>query len=349
MSKLYGDLGISQDASAEEIRKAYRKLAMKHHPDKEGGDEEKFKELSHAYEVLSDDKQRALYDQLGDARYSEVANGGGGPAEHPSPQEMFQQMFTNFGGFGFGFPGGPGGPGGPVRRNDHQHNIGISMEQAFHGTQKTMKINVRKTCFSCMSPCHTCQGRGVITDMQRMGIFTTTTQRVCHVCQGGGKQTTKNTGCSTCRGAGFSQSDVVQDIKIPPGVSPKFHVRLHGLGEQAQNEGETPGDMIINIIVEDHASFTRTGNKGRDLVFKHNMTLVESIVGKEVIVPHFAGELRIATGTFGVIVPGKLYAVKGKGMPDGDLYLEFTLTYPNCILNDKNRALLKEAFRQAGM
>ena len=344
MSKLYGALGVSQDASADDIRKAYRKLAMKMHPDK-GGDEEKFKELSQAYEVLSDDKQRAMYDQLGDERYNEVANGGG-PSEHPSPHDMFQQMFTNFGGFGFGFPGGPGGPGGPVRRNDHQHNIAISMDQAFHGTQKTIKINVRKTCFSCQSACNTCQGRGVITDMQRMGIFTTTSQRVCHVCQGCGKQTKKNTGCSSCKGSGSTQSEIVHDLKIPPGVNPKFHIRLQGLGEQAQNDGDIPGDMIIHVIVEDHHLFTRTGHKGKDLVFKQAISLVDSIVGTEIVVPHFAGEIRVDTGTFGVIVPGKHYIVKEKGMPGGDLYLEFSVTYPNTTLKDNERTILKDAFQR---
>jgi DnaJ-class molecular chaperone len=355
MSKFYEALGVSQDASADEIRKSYRKLAMKMHPDK-GGDEEKFKELSHAYEVLSDDKKRAMYDQLGDANYNEaVKGGGGGPGGHGhAAPDIFQHMFHNFSPFGFhGMPGMPGMPGhggqpGPqnTRRNDHMHNISISMEQAFHGTSKTMKINVRKPCLSCVSVCNTCQGRGMIMDMQRMGIFTTTTQRPCHICHGSGKQSNKNTGCTTCKGAGFTQNESVQDVKIPAGVHSGFQIRLGGLGEQAQNEGETPGDMIIQVQVEDHPVFTRTGHGGRDLVCKQNITFIETIVGKEIVIPHFAGEVRIDSGSFGVIIPNKAYIVKGKGMPGGDLHIIFDIAYPKSTLKDQDRAFLREVLQR---
>jgi DnaJ homolog subfamily A member 2 len=357
MPKFYECLGVPQNASSEEIRKAYRKLAVKMHPDK-GGDEEKFKELSHAYEVLSDEKKRSIYDQVGDARYAEAVSGGGpggpgGPGGHPmNPHDMFAQMFANFGGFhGHGHGGFPGhAPPQPqqTRRGDNMHNISISMEQSYHGTTRSVKINLRKTCFACLSTCHTCQGRGVIMDMQRMGPFTTTTQRACHICHGRGKQTRPQQGskCAQCNGDGVIHNETVQEIKIPPGVLPGFQIRLHGFGEQAQAENEIPGDMIIQVHIEESTVFARgSGHGGRDLIFKHTMTFVESVLGKTITIPHFAGEFNYDTTTKGVIIPGKSYIIINKGLPGGgDLHVIFDVVYPQSIILDKDRNILREAF-----
>ena len=353
--KYYDVLGVPQNASKDELRKAYKKLAVQHHPDK-GGNEDKFKEVSQAYEVLSDDDKRRLYDQVGDAGFQEMngagpgGQGGGGMGGMygygMDPNDIFQQMFSNFGGFGFGpMQGGEGGRHSKtVKRSDHLHNISITMEQAFHGLTKNIKINLKKPCIDCMTTCNTCQGRRNITDMQRNGIFTTTMSRACHACSGSGQQSQPKPGCATCKGQGHSSSEHVHDLQIPAGVVSGFQVRLVGMGEQPQGASEVPGDVIIQIQVNEHPVFTRTGKHQRDLVFKQSITFAETMLGKKVQVPHFEEAFTIDTTTLGVIVPGKAYTVKGKGMPRGDLHVMFDVIYPDKPLTKEEILLLCEVF-----
>lgn len=358
--KLYDTLGVQQGASKEELKKAFKKLAIQHHPDK-GGDAEIFKTISHAYDTLSDDKKRNLYDQVGDERFDDVMSnggagaGGGGPGHGFSHDDIFQQMFHNFGGFpgfhGMGGRGGGGGGGGEVKRGDHMHMLGISLEQAFNGVTKNIKINLTKPCLSCVTVCNTCQGRGHVMDMQRIGPFTQTMTRQCHGCHGNGKQQKLDKGCGRCKGTGSIASEHIQDIKINPGASSGFQIRLPGLGEQIQSANETAGDMIIQVNVEQHPQFERTD---KHLVFRQKISLAESIVGKVFNIPHFAGSLSIDSSTFGIIVPGKKYVVAGKGMQyitssSGDLHIIFDVTYPSKVLSMDDRNNVKEMFVKHGL
>ena len=295
---------------------------------------------------------------MGDERFDDAlqnggGGGGGGGGGHPfsHDNDIFQQIFNNFGAFpGFHGRGGMGGHA-EVKRGDHMHMINIGLDQAFHGVTKNIKINLTKPCLSCSSTCNTCQGRGNIMDMQRTGPFMQTMMRQCHICKGNGKQQRLDPGCSGCKGIGSIPSEHIQDIKVNPGVSSGFQIRLPGLGEQIQAANEKPGDMIIQINVEQHPNFDRND---RHLVFKQKITLTESIVGKTFTIPHFTGPLTVDTATFGVIVPGKQYVVNGKGMQyvtssSGDLHIFFEVLYPAKVLSIDVRSKLKDVFLKCGL
>lgn len=339
--KLYDTLGASPSATKDELKKAYRKLAVQHHPDK-GGDAEKFKDISHAYEVLSDDQKRSVYDQVGDAGYQDAMSGGGGGMYHPDANEMFAQMFANFGGFGFNVGHQHGHH--QVQRSHHLHNITINLEQAFHGLTKNIKVNLKKPCMKCVAICNTCQGKGSITDMQRMGIFTSSSTRVCHVCSGSGMQVDTKPSCGQCKGVGHTNTEHVHDVKIHAGVTSGHQICLKGMGEQPHGPNEIAGDIVIQVLVEDHPVFTRTGKHMRNLVCKQKITFVESIIGKVFHIPTFGSETVVDTSALGIIAPHKTYIIKGKGMPGGDLHLTFDVAYPLRPLPQDERDLLREVF-----
>lgn len=349
--KLYEALGLQPNPSKDDIRKAYKKLAVQNHPDK-GGSEEKFKEIVHAYETLMDDQKRQMYDQLGDDGYEDFVKGrggmGGGGAGFPeSHMDIFAQMFGNFG--GFPFTHGMHQHNQQVQRANHVHTINITLEQAYTGLTKNVRINVRKPCLRCMTTCGTCQGRGHITDMQRIGIFTQTMTRPCHVCQGSGKQAQRNNDCGNCKGAGHTSNESIHDIKIPAGVTSGYNVKLQGLGEQPQAHGEIAGDMVVHINVEDHPLFKRTGDSGRDLLYTHKISFKESVIGSAIRIPHVHEAFIVDTTKLGILVPGKVYVIKGQGMQGGDLHLSFDIKYPDKLLNGEEQRLLNEAFDKCGL
>jgi len=224
--KLYEVLGIGKDASKEDIKRAYKTQAIKHHPDK-NGDPEKFKEISNAYQILSDDEKRAQYDRFGDAGLDQM-NGGSGGFETVDPRHIFEQFFG--GGMGGGHAGfhfdifqdmfGGGGPqrNSRIKRNDHMHTIRINLAEAYHGAQKNIRISLQKTCFKCKDTCNACQGKGMITDMRRMGFITQMMQRPCDVCRGAGMIIKGKEGCNECGGKGNYQTEEKVDIQIPRGV-----------------------------------------------------------------------------------------------------------------------------------
>jgi DnaJ family protein A protein 2 len=337
--KLYETLGVPRNSSKDDIRRAYKKLAVQNHPDK-GGDEAKFKEIANAYDTLMDDNKRALYDQHGDQGFEEAMMGGGG-GHHMDPQDIFAQMFGAFGGFGFHRPGG-----GVQKRNNHVHRICITLDQAYTGLSKNFKVNIRKPCIRCVMVCNSCQGRGSITEMQRHGIFTQTMMRPCYTCQGTGKQAKPQSSCDTCKGNGHTMLDSVHDIKIPAGVCTGYIIKLVGLGEQPQTESEEPGDMLVHIDVEEHAIFTRAGDNGKDLVVKQSISFKDTIVGAIITIPHFTEPLKIDTSKFGIIVPGKAYIIPEKGMVGGNLHIVFDVKYPQAKLSSDERKLIEETFKK---
>lgn len=359
--KLYDELGIQRNASIDEIKKAYRRAAMQHHPDK-GGSEEKFKEVTNAYEVLSDEGKRNQYDQLGDENFQQAANGGGGGGGGfpggMNAHDIFAQMFGGMGGFPGGMQFNFGQGGGPPgqqnrRRQDHLHGMHIHLNEAYNGIRKTIQVNLQKTCVSCKETCPACQGRGQITNMIRNGPFTQVMQQPCGACQMTGFISRGRDSCSECKGYGNYTDEKRVDIDIPPGVMTGKQIRMDGLGEQRQTNEETSGDLILEIKVNDHAYFTRDIN---DLKYTKKITFKESIIGTKFTIDHFAGPLEIDTREYGIIQPLKKYEVRNKGMPIdsnktrfGNLIIQFEILYPVKALDSAAIDVLQSALNSLNL
>ena len=355
--KLYEQLGISQSASLDEIKKAYRRAAREHHPDK-GGDDTKFKEITNAYEILTDPDKRNQYDQLGDENYQNMNNGGGGGFPGGmNPHDLFAQMFGGMGGFpgGMHFDMNFGNGGNHQRsrkRNDHNHGMHISLQEAYNGSHKNIQINLQKMCLSCKETCPACQGRGQITNMVRNGIFTQVITQPCNTCNGSGHILRGRDKCSECKGRGQYSEEKRIEIDIPAGVSTGHQIRINGMGEQKQNNDEISGDLILQIHINDHPHFIRDGN---NLKFIKELTFKESILGKKFIIDHFSGPLEINTLDFGIIEPAKKYELNGKGMPYdnkkryGNLIIQFSIIYPSNKLTQDEIKLLENVFNSINL
>ncbi len=339
--QLYEELGLQKGASADEIKKAYRKLALSTHPDR-GGDPEKFKKISNAYQILSDDQKRNVYDQVGDEHFNEQNVG----MQHPmggmgiDPETLFQNIFSQFD-FGANFSSAPPRP---KKRNDHLHHIRLSLADAYHGVHKTIRISLQKACLSssCSQTCFACQGRGSVTDMRRMGFMTQMMTRACDACGATGKIQKAKEGCTECRGKGKYQHDITYDLHIPPAVSTGHRIVCQGFGEQPQVAGEIPGDLIFEIVLHADPNFQRQGN---DLVFTTKMTFKESILGKQITIPHFGGQFEIHTADFGIVQPNKPYILRGKGMTaDSNMIVVCNIDYPSTPLSQEERTHLQTAF-----
>jgi DnaJ-class molecular chaperone len=358
--KLYDELGIAKNASIDEIKKAYRRAAMQHHPDK-GGDEKKFKAISNAYEVLSDEGKRNQYDQLGDENFQNAMNGGGGGGGFPggmNPHDIFAQMFAGMGmgggggvhfdmGGGGGFPGF-GGPPRQKRRQDHSHGIRISLQDAYQGVHKTIQINLQKACVSCRETCPACQGRGQITNMVRAGPFTQVIQQPCGACQSSGTIMRGRSSCSDCKGNGNYIEEKRIEIEISPGVANGKQIKIDGAGEQRQTNEEVSGDLVLHIQINEHPHFVRNGN---DLQYISKITFKESVIGKIVTIDHFSGPIEVNTTDFGIIQVAKKYEIPGKGMPIegskgrfGNLIIQFDILYPTKPIDSVSMGVLEAAF-----
>lgn len=305
---MYDVLGLDRGATPEDIKKAYRKLAREHHPDK-GGDPEKFKKVQEAYEILSDPQKRQNFDQFGTADPQQGGFPGGFP---PNMNDMFSQMFGGFG----------GGHRGPVKRSNFDHELRISMEEAYRGTVRNLRITLDKTCFSCKKKCPHCQGRGQV--QHQMGPISF--NQPCGACQGEGGMAQ---GCGACQG-GHKKELLNLELKIQPGVVDGAVVVGHGLGEQPRNPGENPGDIIFHIKINDHPEFMRQGN---DLIWSTRISFEDSVNGKKITIPHFDGSLTVDTADWGVIDPREDYVIPNKGFKvDGNvgrLRVAFNVIYPN--------------------
>jgi DnaJ-class molecular chaperone len=298
---LYDDLNVHQGASADEIKKAYHKLAMKHHPDK-GGNSELFKKISHSYDVLSDPQKRQMYDQTGSE------NGGGGPQHGGMPfdmGDMFMNMFGN--------------RGRHPKRNDFEHVIGVTLEDVYRGTKKNLRIEVKRTCFSCIGSCRPCNGAGV--HHVNMGFMNM--EQPCGHCDGIGSV---STGCPQCQFQKTTTEIKEVAVNIECGVQNDSMIIVNGLGEQARKPEDIPGNLILRIVVKKHAHFKR---EGRDLVYKQKITFIDSVNGTIISIPHFEGDLKVSTQDFGVLDPRERYKVDGKGLVGGDLYVIFDVQYPD--------------------
>lgn len=347
----YEILGVSRDASAEEIKKAYRKLAVKFHPDKNPGDkqaEDKFKELGEAYEALSDADKRAAYDRYGHAAFSGPGGGGGGfGGGHVDPMDLFSQVFGGAFGGGFEefFGGGRRQRSGKQRGSDLRYDLEITLEEAARGSEKELEIEHFGACGTCGSsgsrssggtrPCTTCGGRGVVA--RQAGIFIQ--QTTCPECRGAGE--TVADPCPACKGEGRVQKTSRIKIRIPAGVEDGTQLRSSGNGD-AGVRGGSAGDLYVFLHVKAHDVFEREGN---DLYCEVPMPFITAALGGELEVPTLDGKasIKIPAGTQG----GTRFRLRDRGVPalsggrKGDLHVSVQVEVPtklNSEQQDKLRA-----------
>lgn len=300
----YNVLGIDRNASQDDIKKAYRKLAVKHHPDK-GGDSEKFKEISAAYEILSDEQKRSNFDQFGNADGPQMGGGG-----MPDMNDIFKNFFGGM---------GHAQQRGPTRRQDRHHTIHISLEEAFRGVVKKLKINIEHPCYSCQQNCQACQGRGGI--LHQMGPFQM--QQPCQACNASG---VVSKGCPACDNKKVVQEEDIVPVIINKCIMDGETLCIPNKGEQPIKQGEMAGNLLIQIRIRHHPVFVREGNH---LVFTTKISFDESVNGTKVVIPHFAGDMNIDTAYFGIIDPRLRYEIVGKGMNESsNLYIVFDIQYP---------------------
>lgn len=327
--KYYDILGINKNADQNEIKKAYRTLAVKHHPDK-GGNEEEFKKIAEAYEVLSDEQKRNQYDQFGDDQWNKSA-----PRQDFNPYDIFSQFFRT--GFPFQFNQN-------VKGSDIHHNISITLEESYIGVRKEITLHKSRNCKACTDVCNKCEGTCTIQIMKQMGFMTQIMRGPCDKCRGTGKINV-NPDCKECNGKGkLEETDKVY-IDIPAGIRKGFCQTINGKGNYSDS-GET-GNLILTIDVENHPSIKLENN---DLIIEEELDLLESIVGKKLFVKVFINEFDIDTKSFGVINPQTKYSLGKFGMPNihnperGDIYIKFKIKYPTNKLSEEESNIIKDAF-----
>ena len=351
----YEVLGVDKSASQDDIKKAYRKLAVKYHPDRNPGDksaEEKFKEATEAYEVLSDDKKRPLYDQYGFAGVDGMDQGG---AQYSHAYQDFSDLFGGAGG-GFSdifdsiFGGGFGGSrnrsrGGPVTGASLRYDLHIGFKEAVYGTSTDIHFRHNETCEAChgsggaagssKKTCTTCNGTGQIR--QGNGFFTI--QQTCPKC--GGKGTTIDKPCPSCRGSGIQEKSKMMSLKIPAGTDNGKRIVIPGQGDVGENGGPA-GDLVVVIHVDAHTLFERSG---QDLYCAVPISMTQAALGCDIEIESLNGKkvlIKIPAGTSN----GKLLRVRGEGVPstsglkNGDLYVKIMVQIPQ-HLSSKQRDLLK--------
>jgi DnaJ-class molecular chaperone len=350
--KFYDILEVSRDASQDDIKKAYKKLAIQYHPDKNKGNadaEKKFQEISNAYSVLSNQDTRKRYDMTGDENYN---NEGGQHQEAPNMDELFQHLFGSrrgggghnpFNDFGFGF-----GDNHQPQCNNIIKTYNITLEDIYNGIVKTIKINVKKYCKKCFTTCNICNGTGVKQQIIQMGPMTQILQSNCPKCNGSKIINKHNKECSDCKGSGMFDVEHNAYLNMPKGFDSN-HTVFEGLGEQPQLSTHKPGNLIFEFKLTPHSHFTKNGN---DLFYKHTLTLTESIIGKLITIDYFGENIKINTDQFGIINPSKQYILKNRGLPilnttkKGNMIIEFIITYPKINQNEveKLTEILNKSF-----
>ena len=344
----YQVLGVDKSASADQIKSAYRKLAVRYHPDKNKGDkgaEDKFKEASEAYHVLSNSERKQNYDNFGHAAFENGGGGRGGFGNFDFSNH-FSDIFEDF--FGEGFGGGRRSRRSNNRGSDLRYDLSISLEEAFSGKKQDIKFSTSEKCDTCSGSgskpghqagaCSMCGGHGQVRSSQ--GFFTV--QQTCPQCAGAGEEITHP--CSSCNGQGKKQTSKRLSVTIPKGVDDGTRIRLSGKGD-AGSRGGSSGDLYLFINVNSHDLFKRSDE---NLFFECPISIADAALGTSIEIPTIDGgkaKIKIPAGT----QSGKQFRLRGKGMPYmrgsdfGDLYVQVNTEVP-ISLNKEQKELL-EKFR----
>ena len=369
----YEALGVSRDASEDEIKKAYRKKAAEYHPDvsDDPNAEEKFKKIEKAKEVLSDDEKRQAYDQMGHDRFEQAEKRGGFDGQGPGGAGGFGGGgMGGMGGMGGGggfedifeqfFGGGRGGRGGGQRRNQPRQGrnlrtaMEITLEDAYNGVEKEFTITRPEKCSECdgagypsdaeVTTCPECDGTGQVTRVQQTPFGRVQQQSTCPRCGGEGETADKT--CGTCHGEGIEENRVTLTVEVPAGIQSGQTLRMDGEGAPGENRGPN-GDLLIDIEVEDHDTFERDGD---DLYYNHAISFPQAVFGDTVEIPTLDGtkKMEIPKGT----QSGEQFRLRGEGMPrlrgrrSGHLFVTVQVVTPDSLNKDQREAL--EAFAEAG-
>lgn len=359
MSKdYYKILGVEKNASQDEIKKAFRKLAHEHHPDKKGGNADKFKEANEAYSVLSDENKRKQYDTFGSAGPGMGGAGFNGQGFNPNDFGFdfsgFQQggnvdfdLGDVFGDF-FG-----GGRRERVKRgSDIQVDVDLTFEESIFGLEKTIVLNKASVCSECqgsgakkgtkLKTCHTCNGKGKVTEVRRSIIGSFQTTHTCETCHGSGKEPEEK--CPVCHGSGVHKRNQEIKVKIPPGIEQGEMIRLTGAGEAIS--GGQPGDLYLRVHVREHHLFRKDGS---NLVTDLTVKLSDALLGAEQVMKTLDGDitLRIPEG----VAHGEILRVKGKGVPTnrgrGDILVRVHIAMPKRLSKDAKKTI--EQLKKEGL
>jgi DnaJ family protein A protein 2 len=332
----YKILEVDRGASNDEIKKSYRKLAMKYHPDKNKGDkaaEEKFKSISAAYNVLSDEKQKQIYDQYGEDGLNSMGGMGGDPMGGMDPSEFFSQHFGGFGGFGGGERARK-----PTHTPNINHVIKISLEEAFSGVIKTLEFSKKVICTTCdgcgssnkqsIKKCNACKGSGTETIVRQMGPMMSQQQITCRSCKGQGETIPKEDVCKTCNGKKTIRTPKKLEVNIKAGVNNNDAIQFKREAHQEPNL--TSGDVIIEVLIEPHPTFKRDGSH---LIMQRKVSLAEALSGFQFDIKTLdKRQLKIRSDPVGnSSLINQVKIAKGEGMPmqgsskKGDLYIKMDL------------------------
>ncbi|CCH41411.1 Chaperone protein [Wickerhamomyces ciferrii] len=334
-TKFYDLLGVSATASDTEIKKGYRKAALKYHPDKNPSEEaaEKFKEISSAYEVLSDSQKREIYDTYGEEGLS--GGGPGGMGGGMGADDIFSQFF---GGGMFG--GGGGASRGPQRGADIKHSISATLEELYKGRTAKLALNKTVLCKGCegrggkagaVSKCSSCGGRGIKFVTRQMGPMLQRFQTTCDVCSGSGDIIDPKDRCKTCNGKKTQSERKILQVHVDPGM--KNGQRIVFKGEADQEPDVITGDVIFVVDEKPHSTFKR---KGDDLIYEAEIDLLTALAGGELNIKHVSGEyLKVSIIPGEIISPGQIKVIENKGMPIyklggyGNMFIKFTIKFPS--------------------
>ncbi|HMQ48297.1 MAG TPA: molecular chaperone DnaJ [Saprospiraceae bacterium] len=354
----YEVLGVSRNADKDELKKAYRKLALQYHPDKNPGDkqaEEKFKEAAEAYEVLGDEDKRARYDRYGHAGVDPSMGGGGGPRGGMTMEDIMQQFGDIFGDSGSPFEAFFGGSGrgrtagGGQRGSNLRIKVALSLEEIATGVTKKIKVKKQSTCDVCngsgakdassVQTCSTCRGAGYVRQVKNTFLGQMATTVTCPTCNGSGQTVTSN--CPKCRGEGRTFIEETIEMEIPAGVEEGMQLSMRGKGN-AGLKGGPPGDLLISIEEKPHDDLQRDG---MNLVHETYLNFVDAAIGTSLEVPTIDGKvkIKIPPGT----QSGKIFRLKGKGLPSvqgygvGDQLIHINVWTPK-KLSDEETTLLEK-------
>jgi DnaJ-class molecular chaperone len=339
MDNYYDILGVEKNASNDEIKKAYKKKALECHPDKTGGDDTLFKKLSVAYETLSDNDKRQQYDNPNQQHFSNFGDFGNFDQFHHDMLKQFYNININ----NLNNHGPNGTHNQSVKRQNHVYNLNIQLKDAHFGLTKHLKITIDKNCLKCKSICSKCNGTCRMIKIIRNGQFMQQIQTTCENCSGKGIIEKHDTNCTFCKGTFIKKEEHELEIIIPKCVENGYNIKFDGLGEQIKQENEKPGDFIVNIIVNNDINFTREQNH---LIFNCKLTLLETLIGKNLIVPHFDEKILINSNIFGVIDFNKRYHLKNRGLNNkGDLIFVFVYEYKDIQLTHDDRLKIEQCFK----